>query len=434
MAPRELKKLSLRTVGCRLNQYETEKMAADLMPYGFRRSEPGEEADLCIINTCTVTHRADADDRYLVKRAAREHPKAKVVVVGCYVDKDPDFVKGLERVDAVVLNRDKDRIAEILSERFPDLFADPPDHGCATGVRFEQYNRAWVKVSDGCNQRCAFCILPSVRGELRNRAAGLIVDEINSLVADGFQEIALTGLHLGLYRDRDLKSPIRNLAELCRLILRETEIARIRLSSIEPQTVDDDLLKVYADANGRICRHLHMPLQSGSDGILKLMRRPYTREQYITCAAAVRAVRPDTIIGADIIVGFPGETDEDFQASRRMAEMGLVDYWHIFSYSDRPGTRASEYDHKVSPDVIKERRDILRIISEEWRRRAYRRQIGQTLNVIAERKPTNGHRFLGVADNYVRVQLPESYAGGRGIVPVLVTSAHDDYVAGDLLV
>ncbi len=409
-------------------------MAAALMPYGFRRVKRGEPADLYIINTCTVTHRADSDNRYLIHRAQRENPDARIVVAGCYVNKDPEFVSDMGGVDVLIANEDKQRIAEILPGRLPELFKSEPLLDECDGVaRFDQFNRSWLKVSDGCNQRCAFCILPSVRGHLVNRPAAEIIEEVRGLVNHGFQEVVLTGLHLGHYKHRTGAPDVKNLAHLCRLILSETEVGRIRLSSIEPQTVRDELLEVYVEAGERICRHMHLPLQSGSSRILRLMRRPYDQETYLHRVAALRKAQPDTVIGADIIVGFPGETDADFAESVKVASSGLLDYLHVFSYSDRPGTKASEFCNKVPTEVIKARNKTLKDVSRCTLRRSNRRQIGRILDVIAEHKKVDRGTFWGIAGNYTKVSLPLDFEGGRQIVKYLVTSAKDNHVKGDLL-
>ncbi|MFZ1683208.1 MAG: tRNA (N(6)-L-threonylcarbamoyladenosine(37)-C(2))-methylthiotransferase MtaB [Candidatus Zixiibacteriota bacterium] len=434
MSQNELKTIALQTIGCRLNQYETEKMAAELYPFGFRRAEPGERADLFIINTCTVTHKADSDCRQMVKKAARDNPLGKVVVAGCYVDNDPDLVASLKGVDIVIRNGEKEQIAKILPARLPDLFDRPQDTNCSTTIKdFHGHNRAWLKVSDGCNQWCTFCIIPTVRGRLRNRPASDIIAEVLSLVANGYQEIVLTGVHLGHYKNRVDEPHMKNLAALCRLILNETSLPRLRLSSIEPQTVREDLVEVYRESEGRICRHMHIPLQSGSSRILKLMQRPYDQNTYIRRVTSVKDARPNTTVGADVIVGFPGETDADFNQTRRLVESGLIDYLHVFSYSDRPGTPASTMSEKVSPEVIKERNAILTSISAELRSTANHRQIGEILTVIADHKKNPDESFWGVADNFVKVKLPHWMSGGREIVTVHVTSACEEFVEGEVV-
>ncbi len=428
------KKLSFQTVGCRLNQYETEKMVASLYPYGFRRTNHGEQADLYLINTCTVTHRADTTNRQLIQKAARENPNARIVVAGCYVDADAHEVIGMEAVDVIIPNHDKPRIVEILSERLSELFVGVPARVevDSPGV-FERQNRAWLKISDGCNQRCTFCVLPTVRGSLRNRPPLEILSEVRELQALGFQEIVLTGVNIGHYHSRTHEPRVKNLAQLCRLILDETDLPRLRLSSIEPQTVRDELLQVCADSRGRICRHFHVPLQSGSSRLLRVMRRPYDRDTYLQRVADARSSRPNTTVGADVIVGVPGETDEDFAQTVAVAESGLLDYLHVFSYSDRSGTAASATNGKVPREIIRDRRAVLTAISDRMWAKAHARQVGETLEVIAEQAgPKRGVRF-GISDNYINVKLPLDFDGGRAIHHVKITSAAAGSVEGEVL-
>ena len=434
MSNTQEKTIAFQTVGCRLNQYETEKMAAALYPRGFRRAARGEQADLFIINTCTVTHRADSTCRWLIHKAARENPHARIVVAGCYVDSDPNEIAGLGPVDVIISNREKPRIAEILSQRLSDLFEGVPTAvGTISPGTFERFNRAWLKISDGCNQRCSFCILPRVRGPLRNRPPIEIISEISDLMRLGFEEVVLTGVNIGHYQHRTSEPQAKNLAQLCRMILDQTELPRIRLSSIEPQTVRDELLQACADSEGRICRHMHMPLQSGSSRLLREMRRPYDRDVYLRRVAEARAAQPNTVVGADIIVGFPGETDEDFALTVEVAESGLLDYLHVFSYSDRPGTAASGAVDKVSPDVIRERSETLAAISDRLWAKAHVRQVGETLGVIAEHaKPGRSVRY-GVSDNYINVKLPVDFDGGRRVHKVKITSAAGGYVEGEII-
>jgi threonylcarbamoyladenosine tRNA methylthiotransferase MtaB len=434
MSNTDRKKLSFQTVGCRLNQYETEKMAAALYPYGFRRAGPGEPADLYIINTCTVTHRADATNRQLIQKASRENPNARIVVAGCYVEADAHGVAGMEPVDVIISNKDKPRIVEILSEQLSELFDDA--HAVVDAVSpgvFERHNRAWLKISDGCNQRCTFCILPTVRGPLRNRPPLEIIAELRDLQRMGFQEVVLTGVNIGHYQHRTSEPQVKNLAQLCQMILDETDLPRLRLSSIEPQTVRDELLRVCADSGGRICRHMHLPLQSGSSRLLRAMRRPYDREIYLKRVADARSAQPNTTVGADVIVGVPGETEDDFAQTVAIAESGFLDYLHVFSYSDRSGTAASAVSEKVPREVVKERRAILSGISDRIWAQAHARQVGETLGVIAEQmRPKRGVRY-GISDNYINVKLPMDFAGGRDIRQVKITSVSAGYVEGEVL-
>ncbi len=431
----ETKKLiRLQTVGCRLNQYETERMAAQIYPYGFRRAENGEQADLTIINTCTVTHRADSDCRYMIRRAARENPGGRIVVVGCYVEHEPERIAGMEGVDVIVRNNEKDDIARILPSRLPDLFRTEPDKACSANIEdFHDRNRAWMKISDGCNQWCSFCIITIVRGRLNNRPAADIIDEINTLVAHGYNEIVLTGVNMGYYHDKPREPKLRNLAALCRMIMTETDLKRMRLSSIEPQAVKDDLVEVYAESNGRICRHFHMPLQSASSTVLRKMRRPYNQAIYVKRVSDIKAAVPNTIVGADVIVGFPGETVDDFEQTKRLCESGLLDYLHVFSYSDRTGTDASKMPDKVTPEEIRRRQKVLTAVSSDLIQRSLERQVGETLEVISEHKSDSDGAHMAVSDNYLKVRLPSDYESGRRIVPVRIERVVDDHLEGEVL-
>ncbi len=403
-----------------------------MYPYGFRRASKDEKADLTIINTCTVTHRADSDCRYLVRRANRLNPNGRIVVVGCYVDHDPKLLAAMEGVDALIYNDEKDKIASILPGKMPELFDQEPDINCSTAISdFHNRNRAWLKISDGCNQQCTFCIITIVRGKLINRPAGEIIDEINSLASFGYNELVLTGVNMGYYKDKT--QGVKSLAGLCRMIIEETDLYRIRLSSIEPQIVGDDLVRLFADSDGRICRHFHLPLQSGSDRILRLMRRPYKAETFIKRAESIKKVDPNTIIGADLIVGFPGETKDDFEMSRQVCESGVVDYMHVFSYSDRHGTKAAEMESKIKPEEIKNRNKLLSGVSSKLMRNFLQKQVGETLEVISEHKPDRDGSHFAVSDNYLKVKLPASIKTGKAVVKVKIEKAFDDYLTGEMI-
>jgi threonylcarbamoyladenosine tRNA methylthiotransferase MtaB len=409
-------------------------MAARLRPLGFQRVRKGEKADLYIINTCTVTHRADQSSRNLIHRAARENPAGRIVVTGCYAHTNPEKILGMEGVDLIVRNAEKEFIPEILSKHLPDLFdSEPATDGAEPIADFSSHNRAWLKISDGCNQRCSYCILPAVRGNLRNRDAAEILAEINGMVRAGFREIVLTGLNMGYYRRREATLQVKSFAELCRTILDRTDIKRIRFSSLEPQTITEDLLKLYAESDSRICRHFHLSMQSGSSRILRLMRRPYDREAFVERVRDIREARPDTTIGADVIVGFPSETGTDFTETKTLAESGIMDYLHVFSYSDRPGVASAEMPDKIKPDIIKERNAVLTRISNDLRLKANQRQVGETLGVIAEFRKIDNRFHWGISDNYIRVKLPESYGGGRDTVNVRITQAFADHVEGRIV-
>ena len=425
-----MKKVALETIGCRLNQYETEKIAARIIECGFERVAFNDKADLYIINTCTVTGRADASCRNIISRAARREDDPAVVVVGCYVEADPEKVGRLNGVDLIVNNREKDDIINILRRSFPSLFdSEIRAAGPDAIAEFHKHNRAWIKIGDGCNQRCTYCIIPLVRGELTNRPSGEIISEINLLHQHGYNEVVLTGVHIGQYKHGDIKSP----GGLVRSILKETTISRIRLSSIEPQEVNDDLVAAMNEGGRRVCRHLHIPLQSGSDRILKLMHRPYDSAKYLEIVGNVKQKVEQAVIGADIIVGFPGETDDDFKESIRVADSGLLDYLHVFSYSDRPGTMASEMPDKIKPEIIKERNAVLRKISKKHYAAALRREVGRTAYVISEHRARRGDHYWGITDNYLKAAVPEGYGGGKEILEMQIDDAGDAYLTGHIM-
>ncbi len=427
-----MKKVALETIGCRLNQYETERLAEKLINLGLRRISYKEKADLYVLNTCTVTGRADADCRKLINRARRLNDRAVIVVAGCYAVSQPDEIAGLDGVDLIIGNDRKMRIPEILRERFPALFengstaAEPGGNGHGAGEHLTT-NRAMVKIGDGCNQFCSYCIVPRVRGGLVSYDADDIIGEIRGLTAEGFHEVVLTAVHIGRYRHRDL-----NLYGLVERILDETDLPRLRLSSLEPNELDDRLMRQVAD-NPRVCRHLHLPLQSGSDRILKLMRRPYRRDDYLTLVRRIKSANPDITIGCDLIVGFPGENEDDFGASLDILDSGFVDYGHIFSYSDRPGTASSEFPDKIDPAEIKDRNRRAREICDQRRHIHMKSQIGKEMGVISERTPNRGGGFNAVSDNYLKVRLPLASGGGKAIVMFRPAKLRGDHLEGEVV-
>ena len=427
------KKVACHTFGCRLNQYETEKMAAGLRPFGFVRTSDDKAADLYLINTCTVTHRADRDCRSHIRRIVRQNPKARIVVAGCFVDYDPETVIAIDGVDVAIRNSEKESLSDILKAKLPELFDMEPDKNCSTLVSdFFEHNRAWLKISDGCNQWCSFCIIPTVRGRLRHKPVRKLIDEIINLVENGYKEVVLTGVNIGYYKDDESQFTAKNLAALCRHIFEQTDLHRLRLSSIESQTLGPDLVQLYKEYGGRICRHWHLPLQSGSSRILKLMQRPYDREAYILRAEQIKAVQRNTIIGADVIVGFPGETDEDFNQTKKLAESGLLDYLHVFSYSDRAGTKATAIKEKVETKVIRNRNKELSEISKSIKQNALKRQIGQVLEVIPQHKSNGNGTLWGITDNFLKAKLPADTSRNKSIISLKVTSSSSEYLEGTI--
>jgi threonylcarbamoyladenosine tRNA methylthiotransferase MtaB len=427
-----MKKVALETVGCRLNQYETERLAEKLTGLGLERVSYKEKADLYVLNTCTVTGRADADCRKLINRARRLNNEAAIIVAGCYAVSRPDEIAGLDGVDLIIGNDRKMKIPEILQDRFPELFENgmalsSPHEIESPTHEYPATNRALVKIGDGCNQFCSYCIVPRVRGGLVSFDPDDINREIQGLVAEGYHETVLTAVHIGRYQHGGL-----DLFGLIKRVLDETDLPRLRLSSLEPNELDNRLLAMVAD-NPRVCRHLHLPLQSGSNRILKMMRRPYRRDDYLGLVRNVKSANPNITVGCDLIVGFPGETEEDFADSLDILDSGCIDYGHIFSYSDRPGTASSEFPDKVDPSEIKDRNRRVRDICGRRRRMQMKSQIGKELPVISERTPNRSGGFNGISDNYLKVQLPLSVGGTKNIITFKATKLQGDRLEGDIV-
>lgn len=439
--------VALETVGCRLNRYETERLARELVGLGLRRVAVHDVADLYILNTCTVTAKADADCRKLISRAMRTNKEAVVVVAGCYAVAERDRLTSLDGVALVIGNEEKSGLTQILKNKFPRLFVAPELTACITHEetgenraieaeyhRFDSdaspnefsLNRPLVKIGDGCNQGCAYCIVPTVRGPLVSVRADNIINEIERLVEAGYDEAVLTAVHIGKYDDSGL-----TLAGLVQKIIDNTAIRRLRLSSLEPNELDDPLLELVAHSP-RVCRYLHLPLQSGSDRILRLMRRPYNQSEYLAVVEKVKRANPMITIGCDLIAGFPGETEADFDASLAVLDSGFIDYGHIFSYSDRPRTAAANLPGKLPLSVIKDRNRRAREISRSNRRRQMDRQISTTLEVISEGRLQKGNFHWGVSDNYLKVKMPDNTGGGRRIVRFLALTRSDDHLEGDI--
>jgi threonylcarbamoyladenosine tRNA methylthiotransferase MtaB len=407
-----------------LNQFETEKLASGLYPGGFERAEFSDSADLYLINTCTVTHKADATCRQMISNVARRKGSGKLVVVGCYVESDRQRVAELPGVDLVIGNQEKSRARAIIHRAWPELFSESYDSGCRMGLSdFHNRSRAWLKISDGCNQKCSFCIIPTVRGALRNNSAANVIRDINELATAGYSEVVLTGVHIGHFKD--LPSGVSSLVELLQMILSETDLQRLRLSSLEPQVVDEKILSFMSENTRRVCRYLHLPLQSGSDDVLRAMRRPYDSARYLEVIRSLKREIPEITIGGDVIVGFPGETESDFSATADVADSGQMDYLHVFTYSDRDGTNASAMSDKVDPRVIAERHKRLRQISQRRFEAAHRRAIGAELELISESFDSESGRWQGVTDNYLHATLPDGIGGDRVIHQLRATGFLD---------
>jgi threonylcarbamoyladenosine tRNA methylthiotransferase MtaB len=422
-------RVALFTIGCKVNQYETEAIAEKLEALGFERVDFREKADVYVINTCTVTGESDRSSRQAIYRAKRRSPDAKIIVTGCYAQLEKEFLESLPAVSLVVKQEDKGRLPSLLpgvkglgarGEEIKDEFFGFQVKGLA------KHTRALVKIQDGCEKNCAYCVVPYARGRERSREAGQIISEINDLVENGYQEVVLTGVHVGRY-ERDGSG----LVELSRRILNDTKVQRIRYSSIDPNEFTDELVD-FISANDRICRHLHIPLQSGDDDILSRMRREYCTDDYRALADKISHAVPDVLIGADVIVGFPGETDEQFENTCKFIRSSPINYLHVFSYSDRKGTEASSMPDKVRPQVIHKRSEIMHTLGKEKWRDYIQPFIGKTLNVLIENRRDKKTGYLtGLSDNYIRVLLDGGDSLKNRIIPVRIIDRHENRLLGE---
>jgi threonylcarbamoyladenosine tRNA methylthiotransferase MtaB len=398
----------LVTLGCKVNQYETQYVREMLERAGYVAAIDGQPADLCVVNTCTVTGEGDAKGRQLIRRLHQQNPGASIVVMGCYATRDPEAVRRLPGVTAVLT--DKEHLLDDL-EPFGVT-------GAPAGIsRFDDHQRAFVKVQDGCLLKCSYCIIPSVRPTLRSRPAGEIEDEVARLVAAGYREVVLTGIHLGHYGiDLCRGRPRAEWIRLAHLLERLTQLSggfRIRLSSLEAAEARDDLVRVLAD-QPRVCPHLHLCLQSGSDRILASMKRRYRSAGYLERCRRIRQALDNPAFTTDVIVGFPGETEADFRATCRVArEVGFAKI-HIFSYSPREGTPAAKLGDTVRPDEVRSRRQRLQEVGAELTERYCRSLLGRQLDVLVESAdPDRPGVVRGTACRAVTVAF-------RGHLPALI--------------
>jgi threonylcarbamoyladenosine tRNA methylthiotransferase MtaB len=392
----------LDALGCRLNEAEVESWARALAAGGHRVVGAPERAQVMLLNTCAVTAEAAKKSRQQVRRLHRQNPGARLAVTGCYAELEPARVAELAGVDLVIGNRDKERAAELLAALdphvMPALAAAPDDDHVHRAAR----TRAFIKVQDGCRNRCAFCIVTVARGEERSRPVAAVVDEIGALAAAGYREAVLTGVHLGGYGS-DLGT---DLAALVEAVLRDTDIARLRLSSLEPWDLPREFWRLWASP--RLMPHLHLPLQSGCDTVLRRMARRCSTEEYAALVAAARAAIPSLTVTTDVIVGYPGETDAEHRATVDFVRRVGFGHIHVFAYSPRAGTGAARMRGQVSPDAKRARSRELHDVAARMRADTLSAAIGQTRDVLwegdCEPTPDRRERWRGYTDNYLRVE------------------------------
>ena len=403
----------VQNFGCRATQADGAALEAQLAARGLESASERHQADFVILNTCTVTTSADEDVRQAVRRAHRENPESRILVTGCYAQRAPEELASLPGVAWVVGNSHKTEIADLLGRAAgePGVDGGAPYHGqVLVGDIFARLDfltapvmeaaadrtRPNLKIQDGCNNRCSFCIIPFVRGRSRSSSADTVVDQVRQL-AGRYREVVLSGINLGRW-GREAGGRMR-LAGLLRRLLAETDIERLRLSSVEPMDFSDDLLALMAESP-RVAKHVHAPLQSGSDRVLRRMHRKYRPRHYADRILKARRLMPDAAIGADVMVGFPGETDDESEESRAFIESLPFTYLHVFTYSERPGTPAAERTDQVPMPVRKARNRMLRELAAKKNEDFRRRMVGEKLSVVTLEEP-----LAALSDNYLKVEL-----------------------------
>ena len=397
-------KIFLKALGCRLNEAELQTCAAELLSYGYEVVKSLKDADIVVFNSCAVTQEAERKSRRAIRRYYRDKPGIKLVVTGCYATLSPEDVAEKLGVDLVIDNTQKDNLAKIVKEKFDIPTSSVHAAEANESVLFTRgKDRAFVKIQDGCRNSCAYCIVTVARGEERSRTPEEVITEINAIHDQQINEIVLTGVHVGGYGS-DIDS---SLAQLIQTILEQTSVPRIRISSLEPWDLSEDIISLFD--NQRLMPHLHLPLQSGSDGVLMRMGRKCDRDSYRRLVQMARDKIPNLTVTTDIIAGFPGETDEEWSHSLEFVQEMDFSHIHIFSFSSREGTRAAKMENKIAPDVIKQRCKELEQINKQMREGVMHSFEGEVFDVLFESYSvdldSHEKRFFGYTDNYIRVAV-----------------------------
>jgi threonylcarbamoyladenosine tRNA methylthiotransferase MtaB len=427
--------VSFHTLGCKLNFAETSSLGHEFLSRGFSVVQSGTPADVCVINTCSVTARADRECRQLIRRARRVSPGALVVVTGCYAQLEPGEVAAIEGVDVVLGAKEKfeifDHISGLEKKLYPHVAVSEigtvNSFGVAHTSEVGGRTRAFLKIQDGCDYNCTFCTIPLARGASRSQGVEASLEQVRRLTAEGYKEVVLTGVNVGDYGRKDGW----NLISLLKELVAVDSLARIRISSIEPNLLSREIIDFVA-ANDKMCKHFHIPLQSGSDAILRAMRRRYTTRHYAEVVECIRRTIPDCGIGVDVIVGFPGETGADFESTQQFIDKLPVSYLHVFTYSARPQTLAASFAGQVEPKVRFRRNEVLRLLGQKKKRAFYESMTGKVADVLAEADVVGDLRY-GFTSNYVRVAMSASLTSENAIVPVLLTGIDNDVCCGQLL-
>ncbi len=425
-------KVFFQTLGCKVNQYETEAMQKLFEAAGYELAQEISEASVVVVNTCTVTAISSQKSRQMIRRAAGANKNAVLAVVGCYAQSEPEEISKIDGVDVIIGTKDRVRIVELIETALKNRDEKILQVGNIEDIRdFEELphtphrTRAFLKIEDGCNNFCSYCIIPYVRGRVRSRSLESIRAESLELAAAGFKEIVLTGIHIGAY-GRDFQNKI-NLVDAIKTVLDAANPLRLRLGSLESAELTDELIELIK-SDGRICNHVHLPLQSGSDEILKAMRRPYSTKNFAELTARLVSEVPEISIGTDLIVGFPGETDKNFDETLKFIQAQPFSKIHVFPYSARVGTVAAKLPNQIPSQIKKFRAGRALEISRAKAKIFSERLIGKTVEIIAE---TSEKGLVdGLTKNYVRVYVPDKNIKLGEVIRVRVEKFFKDGVEG----
>lgn len=432
-----MNKVAFYTLGCKVNQYETEAMMEAFEKAGYEIVEYDDYSDIYVINTCTVTNMGDRKSRQIIRRALEYNPKAFIAVVGCYSQIAPDEIMNIQGVRLVVGTNERSKIVQLVEETRDEDSKVSVVGNIMEIEEFEDMNikhyksrsRAFIKIQEGCEQYCTYCIIPYARGKIRSRKPDSIIEEVKILVDSGYKEVVLTGIHVGSY-GRDLRNI--ELIDIIQMVHDVDGIERVRMSSLEPKTFDDNFISKLPHLN-KLCRHFHLSLQSGCDETLKRMNRKYTTEEYKAVVNKLRNIFPDVGITTDIIVGFPGETEEEFEKTIKFVEEISFSSMHIFKFSPRKGTPAAKFKGQINPQVKEARSKIISSIAKINEIKFMNSFIGKSLKVLYEQKIDKCNNcYEGLTDNYIRVISEAAYDIKGEIINTNIKSIQGDLMKGEL--
>ena len=432
-----MKKVAFYTLGCKVNQYETEAMLELFEKEGYEKAETEDYADVYVINTCTVTHMSDRKSRQYIRRMKKKNPDAIIAVVGCYSQVSPEEILSIDEVNLVMGTNDRKKIVEevkkIDASRKVSTVDDIMKVKAFEEIEINKTNgktRAFMKIQDGCDRYCSYCIIPYARGRVRSRDLESIVKEVENLASNGYKEVVLTGIHVASY-GKDIKDSDIKLLDVIKQINDIEGIERIRLSSVEPILFTDEFVETVSTMD-KVCPHYHLSLQSGCDETLKRMKRRYTTEEYKAIVDRLRAAIPNVSITTDVIVGFPGETNEEFDKTYEFLKDIELTHMHVFKYSPRKGTPAATMENQVDPSTKHDRSEKLLQLNEENFNKFGQKMLDKEFNVLFEQK-VGDNKYEGLTENYVKVIVQSDNDISEQILKVKIKDVKNEFLEGILV-